>query len=737
VGCLLADIFDQIAAGSTGEQPQTTGDIFDQIALGAHNDQPLSLIEKVMGYSRSYLAGPTFNFADNIEAAVAAPFTDKTYDQELEGIRAEQNRFKDKTDYLDNAVELVSGAVLNPLGMLGGAAKTAQIATSPVVRTLAAPGVRTAIRVGTSVPFQAGLAGAGAADGKDVLENAAKSAVIGSGLSALGSVAGNVVESTARGADRMKLSAFGIGSADLARQIKKLEAAGVQAGSAADIPIVQTLHRAESQGLVKVGNDVLENAKNVGDKQRGLAHDLGILLKQADTVVKPDINFQMKNTIAYLDGISGTAREAAEDAAMKELAALTKQMGTGTLRELQDLKVGLNYKYDQNPLTDDIQKAIRSDLRQEIENRVNKAAQTGLIATASAGKVKALNSEWGELADLRDAFVRKGHRDIQGNPIEDIVAGGRTSGGVGTMNVASAASGNPIYAAIGAGIQAARGPEALSAIADVLRDPVIGKSVEKLGELLPRVVTGRNASQALLTVDETKGERSQQHIKPSSPITGSSSKSGSSVRPELSASPNSAPTQTATQGRIASLLSNVIGVPEAQASEMNFGPRNMKLSKEEAPAFMAKVSKIADDLGADPADLLAVMKFETGGMLDPTEKNKAGSGATGLIQFMPSTAKSLVGATSKEAAIQILEKMTATEQLDYVKKYLAPFKGKLNSLDDVYMAVLYPKAVGKDSEYALFEKGTKAYWQNRGLDINKDGVVTKAEATKKVSSWKT
>ena len=51
------------------------------------------------------------------------------------------------------------------------------------------------------------------------------------------------------------------------------------------------------------------------------------------------------------------------------------------------------------------------------------------------------------------------------------------------------------------------------------------------------------------------------------------------------------------------------------------------------------------------------------------------------------------------------------------------------------MAILYPKAVGKDSEYALFKEGTRAYFQNRGLDINEDGIITKAEATQKVKDF--
>lgn len=154
------------------------------------------------------------------------------------------------------------------------------------------------------------------------------------------------------------------------------------------------------------------------------------------------------------------------------------------------------------------------------------------------------------------------------------------------------------------------------------------------------------------------------------------------------------------------------------------------------PEFDAKVDQIAANLETDPAHLMKAMAFETGGTFDAGVKNKAGSGATGLIQFMPKTAQGLTGADSKEAAIEILQGMNEVEQLDYVEKYLKPFKGKLNSLSDVYMAILWPKAVGKDSQYALFREGTKAYWQNRGLDLDGDGVITKEEATSKVRNFK-
>ena len=142
--------------------------------------------------------------------------------------------------------------------------------------------------------------------------------------------------------------------------------------------------------------------------------------------------------------------------------------------------------------------------------------------------------------------------------------------------------------------------------------------------------------------------------------------------------------------------------------------------------FKQKVDAIEQRLKMEPGSLLAVMRFETGGEFSPATRNRAGSGATGLIQFTRSTAKGL--GTSTDALAQ----MSAEDQLDYVEKYLSPYKGKLETLDDAYMAVLFPKAIGKPGWYPLFSAGTKAYEQNAGLDRDKKGMVTKADAVAKV-----
>lgn len=148
--------------------------------------------------------------------------------------------------------------------------------------------------------------------------------------------------------------------------------------------------------------------------------------------------------------------------------------------------------------------------------------------------------------------------------------------------------------------------------------------------------------------------------------------------------------------------------------------------------FRDKVRLIASRLGCDASDLMACMAWESGRTFSPAVVNKAGSGATGLIQFMPATAKGLGTTTAA------LAKMTAEQQLDWVEKYFQPYKGKLRDLSDLYMAILWPKAVGQPLEYVLWDQDSRptTYRQNAGLDINKDGEITKAECSAKLFAMK-
>lgn len=148
-----------------------------------------------------------------------------------------------------------------------------------------------------------------------------------------------------------------------------------------------------------------------------------------------------------------------------------------------------------------------------------------------------------------------------------------------------------------------------------------------------------------------------------------------------------------------------------------------------SPIFKDRVKWVADALSCDVNDLMACMAWESGETFSPSKKNMAGSGATGLIQFMPVTAKNMGTTTAK------LTEMTAEDQLRWVYEYFKPWAGKLNNLGDVYMAILWPKAVGQPDNYVLFDKNKAptTFRQNAGLDVNKDGLVTRAECLVKVN----
>lgn len=141
----------------------------------------------------------------------------------------------------------------------------------------------------------------------------------------------------------------------------------------------------------------------------------------------------------------------------------------------------------------------------------------------------------------------------------------------------------------------------------------------------------------------------------------------------------------------------------------------ISLVKENQTAFQSKVQQIAASLGVDPNDLMIVMYKES--RLNHRAVN-ASTGATGLIQFMPATARSLGTTTASLAA------MSNVQQLDYVEKYLRAYKGKFKRLIDLYLSVFYPVAVGKASNYVIGKRGGAIYDQNAGLDVNKNGEIT-------------
>ena len=152
--------------------------------------------------------------------------------------------------------------------------------------------------------------------------------------------------------------------------------------------------------------------------------------------------------------------------------------------------------------------------------------------------------------------------------------------------------------------------------------------------------------------------------------------------------------------------------------------------------FFEKVVTISKELECDPNDLMAVINLETAGSFRASVQNKK-SRATGLIQFMPETAKDM------NTSIDALKNMSEVEQLDYVKKYLQDrkkAKGIEGQIDatTLYCFVFWPAAANKNDSYEIAnnkDKNVKTYNWNKGLDYNKDKSLTRGDLAQRVKEF--
>lgn len=150
-----------------------------------------------------------------------------------------------------------------------------------------------------------------------------------------------------------------------------------------------------------------------------------------------------------------------------------------------------------------------------------------------------------------------------------------------------------------------------------------------------------------------------------------------------------------------------------------------KIPQSYRSAFVAKVIDISNKLNINPNWLMMIMYFESNKTFSPSVTNPY-TGAVGLIQFMPNTAAGL------GTSVLQLSKMTAVQQLDYVYKYFAQYKGKIKSYVDLYLATFFPLAIGKDDNFIIQTSNLSASLiasQNPVFDLNKDNKITVGEIT--------
>lgn len=162
-------------------------------------------------------------------------------------------------------------------------------------------------------------------------------------------------------------------------------------------------------------------------------------------------------------------------------------------------------------------------------------------------------------------------------------------------------------------------------------------------------------------------------------------------------------------------------VPSRPTTTMSGGPGEAGGDATAVPGgesgdFMSEVNRVSSRFGVNPSDMLALMRSESS--LNPQAVNPT-TGATGLIQFMPATARSL--GTTTEA----LRQMSAAEQMKFVERFFESVRLPQGaSAGQLYAYVFLPGRARRD---VLTVSGEAFYDANRGLDMDSDGRITIAD----------
>lgn len=151
-----------------------------------------------------------------------------------------------------------------------------------------------------------------------------------------------------------------------------------------------------------------------------------------------------------------------------------------------------------------------------------------------------------------------------------------------------------------------------------------------------------------------------------------------------------------------------------------------------SPEFVNRVINLAEENGYSYEFcqwLMACMHFETGGTFSASIQNGAGANYFGLIQF------GTMAATDLGTTVDELKAMDEIEQLEWVFKYFNMWRTrgkKYVQLEDLYLTIFYPVAVGKNADTTIFLDGSTGYRQNHGFDTDKDGNITVGEICKRI-----
>lgn len=178
-----------------------------------------------------------------------------------------------------------------------------------------------------------------------------------------------------------------------------------------------------------------------------------------------------------------------------------------------------------------------------------------------------------------------------------------------------------------------------------------------------------------------------------------------------------------------------LGQPNVANTKSHFFGLIKPKSKKLSPECKKQIEAMSKEVNCSPKDIEALIYAESKGDPSAFYEDKYG-GASGLIQFRETTAKSL-GTTG--AAIR---KMSAEEQMPLVKEYLLSRKKmyKFSPQDKIdsgtlYALVFLPAFAKRE---VLCSRGSKFYdnVNGRNLDKNHDGKITKDDLAMQLSLFR-
>lgn len=127
--------------------------------------------------------------------------------------------------------------------------------------------------------------------------------------------------------------------------------------------------------------------------------------------------------------------------------------------------------------------------------------------------------------------------------------------------------------------------------------------------------------------------------------------------------------------------------------------------------------------GWPPLEVDTAIALESG--WQPSAVNPT-SHAVGLIQFMPATLK----AVGFPGTWEDFRRLSALEQLPYIRRYFAPMRWRQEG--DTYVAMAYPAALGKPDSFVIGPVGSVIWEQNSPLREAGAGPVTAGSIRRKL-----